>query len=350
MTSLSITAVSDGEKKIKAAIIGCGGRGDEHARGYSASAETEIVAVCDPLPEALTKVCSKYKIGGTFPDHQSMFATHKPDIVSVCTWTGLHPEHVIAAAAAGVKAIHSEKPIAPTWGEAKRMNGACMETGVQLTFCHQRRFGAHFVMARHLVREGAIGTIQRIDGYCSNMFDWGTHWFDMFNFYNDETPAEWVMGQVDTANAHTVYGVYVESTGISYIKYQNGVFGMLITGAGTDGSCSNRIIGSDGVIEVEVHKGPRLRMMRKGSTDWEAPDLAGVVPAGGDTTLSILDAIDCMETGRTPTLGSENAMRATELMFATYESSRRRGKVTLPLEIEDSPLLSMLSSKAARIN
>jgi len=328
--------------KIKAAIIGCGGRGDEHARGYAASLETDIVAVCDPLPEALAKLMGKYEIGETFPDHESMFAAHKPDIVSVCTWTGLHPEHVIAAAKAGGRAIHSEKPIAPTWGRAKLMNGVCMETGVQLTFCHQRRFGAHFVMARHLVRDGAIGELQRIDGYCSDMIDWGTHWFDMFNFYNEETPAEWVMGQVDPNNPYTVFGVYVESAGISYVRYENGVNGMLVTGRDAGGSCSNRLIGTDGIIEVEVRNGPRLRMLRKSSTGWEVPDLDGVVPAGGDTTLSILDAIDCMKTGRTPTLCSENAMRATELIFATYESSRRRSRVRLPLEIEDSPLHTML--------
>jgi predicted dehydrogenase len=118
---------------------------------------------------------------------------------------------------------------------------------------------------------------------------------------------------------------------------------MLVTGRDAGGSCSNRIIGSDGVIEVEVRNGPRLRMLRKGSPGWETPDLTGVVPPGGDTTLSILDAIDCMKTGRTPTLCSENAMRATEMIFATYESSRKRGRVKLPLEIEDSPLHAMLA-------
>jgi predicted dehydrogenase len=335
-------AGNSGSDKIKAAIIGCGGRGDEHARGYSASPETEIVAVCDPLPEALERVTAKYTIGNTFSDHESMFAACKPDIVSVCTWTGLHPEHVVAAAKAGVRAIHSEKPIAPTWGQAKLMNGVCMETGVQLTFCHQRRFGAHFAMARHLVQDGAIGELRHIDGYCSDMIDWGTHWFDMFNFYNDETPAEWVMGQVDITNPYTVFGVWVESSGISYVRYENGVEGVLVTGRNSGGSCSNRLIGSDGIIEVEVRNGPRLRMLRNGTADWEAPDLTGVVPAGGDTTLSILDAIDCMKIGRTPTLGSANAMRATELIFATYESARKRGRVTLPLEIEDSPLHAML--------
>lgn len=331
-----------GTQKIKAAIIGCGGRGNEHARGYSASDEVEIVAVCDPLQSALDQITSKYTIGETFADHKSMFAAHEPDIVSVCTWTGLHPEHVLDSVAAGVKAIHSEKPIAPTWGEAKKMFAAAKAAGIQVTFCHQRRFGAHYAKARQLAQEGAIGTISRLEGYCSNMFDWGTHWFDMFNFYNNETPAEWVLGQIDPDNAQTVFGVYVESYGASYIKYANGVAGLLVTGEDTGGTCDNRIIGSEGVIEVNVKNGPSLRMLRSSGTGWEIPDLTGVVPPFGDTTCSILDAIDCMKTGRTPTLGSDNAMRATELIFATYESSRKRGRVTLPLEIEDSPLLSML--------
>lgn len=333
---------SNGSTRIKAAIIGCGGRGTEHACGYTQSAQTDIVAVCDPLQSALDSITGSYKIGETFPDHKSMLAAHKPDILSVCTWTGLHPEHVIDAIASGVKAIHSEKPIAPTWGEAKKMVAAADAAGVQLTFCHQRRFGAHYMKARELAQEGAIGKISRIEGYCSNMFDWGTHWFDMFNFYNNETPAEWVMGQIDRDNAETVFGVYVESYGTAYIKYANGVFGLLVTGEDIGGTCANRIIGSEGVIEVNVNDGPALRFMRSSAAGWEVPDLTRTVPPGGDTTLSILDAIDCMQTGRKPILGSDNALRATELIFATYESSRIRGRVKLPLTIEDSPLLSML--------
>ena len=118
MSNLEVTPDS---KRTKAAITGCGGRGYEHARGYSASPEVDIVAVCDPDPAALDRITAKFTIGETFADHQSMFAAHNPDIVSVCTWTGLHPEHVLDSISAGVRAIHSEKPIAPTWGEAKMM-------------------------------------------------------------------------------------------------------------------------------------------------------------------------------------------------------------------------------------
>ncbi|HLJ56057.1 MAG TPA: Gfo/Idh/MocA family oxidoreductase [Chthonomonadaceae bacterium] len=329
--------------KLKAAIIGCGGRGREHAMGYAASDQVEIVAVVDPRVEARTAAAEKFGVKAAYASHQQMFAEHRPDIVSICTWTGWHPLHV-RESAAGVRAIHCEKPMAPTWGEAKAMFAQCEKAGVQLTFCHQRRFGAHFITARRLAMEGAIGKVERMEGFCSNMFDWGTHWFDMFCFNNDETPAVSVLGQIDVAKWHRVFGVPVESSGISCVQFANGVHATLHTGADHGGTCSNRIIGSEGVIEVEVSKGPRVRMLREGGSGWEVPPLEGVVPAGGDTVLSVLDAIACLQSGARSTLGSHNALRSTELIFATYESSRRRGRVTLPLDTDDSALLELLGA------
>lgn len=341
MTTMT-TEDTNNQKPITVGIIGCGDRGTQHAKGYAASPQARIIAVVDPKPEAIEKFTGRFDVAKTYASHEEMFAEVTPDIISVCTWTGLHPEHVLASSKAGVRAIHSEKPMAPTWGEAKRMAQACDDAGIQLTFCHQRRFAPQFVKTRELIKDGAIGEVYRIEGFCSNLFDWGTHWFDMFQFYNDETPPEWVMGQIDTAQAQLVFGVPVESNGLSQIQYANGVQGLLITGDDIKSSCSNRILGSQGVIEVEVSNGPRVRMLREGGAGWETVGLESVTPPHGDTTMSILDALDCLQTGRTPTLSSHNALRSTELIFATYESSRRRARIMLPLDIEDSPLFDML--------
>lgn len=331
--------------KLQAAIIGCGGRGIEHAKGYAASDAVEVAAVVDPLTKAADALAAKYYVPRTYPSYAEMFAAHRPDIVSVCTWTGLHPEMVLAAAKAGVRAIHSEKPMAPTWGEAKAMHAACVAAEVQLTFCHQRRFGAQYVKARELAQSGAIGEILRLEGCCDNLFDWGTHWFDMFYFYNNETPAEWVMGQIEIEGHKSVFDVSVEGSGLSYIQFANGVQGLLMTGGASGGGCDNRIVGTEGSIEVNVWKGPELRMMRSPGKGWEVPNLKEVVPPQGDTVLSVLDALDCLQTGRLPTLSSHHALQATELIFATYESSRLGGRVKLPLTIEDSPLLSRLEKR-----
>ena len=174
--------------QYKAGVIGCGNRGCRHAEGYQAAAQVEIVACADPVEAARSSFAEDFAVASSYEDYRAMLESEALDVVSVCTWTGLHREMVEAAAAAGVKAIHCEKPMASTWGDAKALAQACADRDVLLTFSHQRRFGAPFVKAKQLLDAGAIGALQRLEGACSNLFDWGTHWFDMFFFYNDEVP------------------------------------------------------------------------------------------------------------------------------------------------------------------
>ncbi len=60
----------------------------------------------------------------------------------------------------------------------------------------------------------------------------------------------------------------------------------------------------------------------------------------------MLDALDALETGREPGAGGrrKGACVPPSLIFARNESSRRRGRVELPLEIDDSPLQAMIAS------
>lgn len=179
-----------------------------------------------------------------------------------------------------------------------------------------------------------------MEGACPNLLDWGTHWFDMFFFYNDDAPAEWVLGQVDASERREIFGVEVEAGGLSWVRWRNGLEGLLATGDAALKGVANRLIGTDGIIEVIGGRDrPPIRIMRPGS-DWEVPDLPG--PQVNPTVLSVLDLVDCVKTGREPVLSGRKALQATELIFATYESSRRRGRVDLPLGVEDSALLTML--------
>ena len=133
---------------FKAGIIGCGGRGRGHAQGYKASPDVEIVACADPVADSRKAFAERFKIPNTYEEHSEMLDSEDLDFVSVCTWTSLHMEMVTAAANSGIKAIHSEKPMAPTWGESKQLYQACVDNNVMISFCHQRRFGAQFGKAK----------------------------------------------------------------------------------------------------------------------------------------------------------------------------------------------------------
>lgn len=325
----------------KAGIIGCGGRGKAHAEGYRATPDVEIVACADPCAEAREKFSGEFGIGRSYADYSQMLGREDLDFVSICTWTRFHKEMVLAAAKSGIKAIHCEKPMAHTWGESKDLYQACVDRGVIITFCHQRRFRANYARAKELLDGGEIGQLIRVEGACPNLFDWGTHFFDMFFFYNNEVAADWVIGQIDVAEDLEWFGVQVETSGVAWIRWQNGVEGLLTTGQTAQESARNRLIGSEGIIEIGPREEPLLRIMKLGATDWEEPVFGEIAP-NGDTVLSVLDLVDSVKTGREPMLSGRKALQATELIFATYESSRRRGKINLPLDVEDSALLTML--------
>jgi predicted dehydrogenase len=253
---------------------------------------------------------------------------------------------MVLAAAPHVKAIHCEKPMARTWGEARAMAQACAEHGVQLTFNHQRRFNQPFRVARDLLGSGAIGRLQRMEANCGNLYDWGTHWFDMFGFFNDESPARWVMGQIDVRTDQKVFGVPVEDFGLSYIAYQNGVYGLLVAGPPEDSGlgCAIRLIGSDGAIEI-LWDAPHLRVRSAGDAGWRVLDqVTESIHDAAAQPKVMADIAESLSTGREPELSARRALNATEVIFATYESSRRRARVDTPLTIDDSPIQALLDA------
>jgi UDP-N-acetylglucosamine 3-dehydrogenase len=363
---------------FKVGIIGCGrpwrsegatgfGQGHVHAAGYEASPDCEIVAAADIVQDNLDFFCEQHNVPHGYLDYKEMLAMEELDIVSVCLWPHLHAPAVIDVAQAvgangrHVRAIYAEKPMAPTWGEARRMAAACEENGVVLAFNHQRRFGKPFRKAKELLDGGKIGELLRLEAFTSNLYDWGTHWFDMLFFYNDEEPVEWVIGQIDARGGHPIFGTMVEGQGLSFWRWRNGVYGLMVTGSkivrqpasplagegheAREPLCGNRLIGAEGVIEVGVQGGPEIRFRNvETGYRWQDLDVGGRIHGNEHVIDAVQDLADALKTGREPELSARKALQATELIFATYESSRKRGRVDLPLEIEDSPFLSMLES------
>ena len=360
MTSETDTSARPSDSAAyRVGIIGCGrprqaegatgfGMAHRHAMGYADSPHTELVALADISRDNAQAFQEEHGGETIYEDYRRMLAEAELDIVSVCVWPHLHAEMVLAAAEVGVQAIHCEKPVAPTFGEARHMVEACARSGVQLTFNHQRRFASPFRTARRLIQEGAIGALQRMEGRCPDMNDWGTHWFDMMHFYNDETPAEWVLGQIDKTEIRTIFGMAHETQGISHVRFVNGVEGLLMTGLGASTASANRLLGSEGMIEVGMGQGGAIRLCNGQTTGWQNVETDGSIHDLDAVQRGIADLIEALRNGTEPELSARRAFRAAELTFATYESSRRRGRVNLPLEIEDSPLLEMLASAPPR--
>src|SRR5207247_11376975 len=146
--------------------------------GHSSSGQITVVGLAVINHDSARAFQAEHGGERIYANYQEMLAREQLDIVSICTWPHHHAPMVIAAAEAGVKAIHCEKPMAPSYAEALRMVDTCQAHGTQLTINHQRRFAAPFHAARDILRSGTIGQLQRLEGPCANLCDWGTHWVD----------------------------------------------------------------------------------------------------------------------------------------------------------------------------
>jgi UDP-N-acetylglucosamine 3-dehydrogenase len=344
--------------RLRVGIIGTGNRRKRpdrfgyamayhHAEAYRALDSCELVACADIVEENARAFAETYGLKEVFTDYRQMLAEANLDLVSICTWMHLHEPMVLDACQAGVKAIHCEKPMADTWGGAKRMAAAAEQAGVQLTFNHQRRYGEPFVMAKKMLDEGALGELLRLECDCGNIYDSGTHFIDMFSFFNGERPAKWVLAQIDYRTENRVFGAHCENQQVVLTEYDNGVFGLIMSGAGgaSPVGCVDKLVGTEGVIEVGVANGPPIRYRLAGEREWTVPDTGGAGIHGPHfIERAIADVVDCLLTGRKCQLDASNALIATEIIFGAYESSRRRGRVDFPLDIEDNPLAAMVES------
>jgi predicted dehydrogenase len=348
MARLRVGVIGTGRKKDRPDITGFF-MAYQHAAGYRALPETcELVACADIVRDHAAAFAAANGIPeeGIYMDYRAMLAEAKLDVVSICTWPHLHLPMVLDCALAGVQAIHSEKPMADTWGGARLMAQECARRGVQLTFNHMRRFGKPFTGARDLLRAGAIGDLVRVEVGCpGDVYDTGTHWIDLCGMYVGEAPATWVIGQIDYRSERLVFGIHGENQALASWRYANGIPALLASGAGASSiGCSHRLSGTTGTIEVGVHNGPLLRVRRDGA-GWETIETGGETLHGpGYHERGIADAIDALLTGREPELSARRALNATEIIFAIYESSRRRARIDLPLTIQDNPIMSMVAA------
>ncbi|HET7323848.1 MAG TPA: Gfo/Idh/MocA family oxidoreductase [Halococcus sp.] len=324
-----------------------------HADTYADRDDCTLVACVDIEPEYADQFAEEYDIPGEgiYTDHESMLGGADPDVVSVCTPIPTHAAITgDCAAHESVAAVHCEKPMARTWGEARAMAQQCDRADVQLTFGHQRRFGDPFRTAKELIDEGVVGDLDRIEISWGNFFDNGSHTLDLAAMFNDEHPSKWVLGQIDYSKHHVRYGVPTADHAFVSWEYDNGVHGIAATGNDVDLTggpydfydCWHRLVCTDGVIEVGRRGGPALRYRRDGD-GWT--DVAVDPEFDGRVDLAIHDVLRALDGGHESELRAENALITAEILFAGHESSRRRGRVDLPLAgVYDHPLETMVES------
>jgi len=164
-------------RTLNVGMIGGGFMGKAHSLAYAgmpmffwpAPAVPFRKTVVDINDELAREAAARYGFESWASDWRKVVEDPSIDIVDIVTPNHTHAEIAIAAAKAG-KHIISEKPLARTTEEAKRMLDAASEAGVKHMVAFNYRRTPAVSLAKKYIEEGAIGRILNFRG--TYLQDW----------------------------------------------------------------------------------------------------------------------------------------------------------------------------------
>jgi UDP-N-acetyl-2-amino-2-deoxyglucuronate dehydrogenase len=228
----------------KFALLGCGRISKNHIEALTKlkkEGKAELVACCDLVREKADTVASQT---GCVPyyDYASMLNDGKFDIVSICTPSGLHPDHVTMAAHAG-KHVLSEKPAGTSLKSVDAAIEACDKAHVYYLVVKQNRFNKTIQLLRKALEANRFGQIYMIT---SNVFwtrpqdyydqaKWRGTWdFDGGCLSNQAAHyvdmVQWMGGSVEKVSAFSstlARRIEAEDTIVVNIKFRSGALGSI---------------------------------------------------------------------------------------------------------------------------
>ena len=145
---------------VKVAIVGCGRISAKHIEAINSIDALSLAACCDIDPEKAEKTaqdngCTAYN------DVDKMLAETDAELVSICTPSGLHPEHVIKVASHNRHAL-SEKPLGCSTSACCEAIDACKRAGVHLFVVKQNRLNPAVALLRRAYDAGRFGKLYMI--------------------------------------------------------------------------------------------------------------------------------------------------------------------------------------------
>src|SRR5258707_8152606 len=169
-TAFSLGRILGANEKINIAVIGIGGRGNDHIKEYAALPGARIAALCDIDQAALEVGIARVKtLTGEAPkgygDMRQLFADKGVDAVSVTTPNHWHALATIWACQAG-KDVYCEKPACYNVYEGERMIEVARQTGRMVQVGTQSRSMPHQIQAMQALHAGIIGKVYLAKGLC----------------------------------------------------------------------------------------------------------------------------------------------------------------------------------------
>lgn len=343
------------DRKIRVAIVGCGRIANNHFGSIDQhQQDIELVAICDINPNQSAPYAERYDIPA-YLRMEMMLQQHKPDLVVLCTPSGLHSDQTVLAAKYGVN-VMTEKPMATRWSDGVRMVKACDDADVRLFVVKQNRRNTTLQLLKRAVEEKRFGKIHMVhlnvfwtrpQAYYDQGNGWrGTWEFDGGAFMNQASHyvdlLDWLIGPVDKVQAmtSTTRDIEVEDTGVLNVRWRNGALGsmavtMLTYPKNLEGSIT--ILGEKGTVRIggvavndiqlwEFDE-PRDYDVQIQSANYETTSVYGF-----GHPLYYKNVVEVMRGVAEPETDGREGLKSLELLIAAYLSARDGKTVSLPLK------------------
>lgn len=345
---------------MKYALIGCGRISPNHIVAAKNNG-LEMVAICDIDPKCMEDKIKKFSLPATvkkYTDYKELLATEKPELVAVCTESGLHAQIAIDCINVGCNVI-IEKPIALSISDADAIIEAAEKNDVKVCVNHQNRFNKSIAKIKDALDRDRFGRLFHGTAHIRWARDWeyysrakwrGTwaqdggclmnqciHNIDLLIWLMGGEPIE-VMAYTDRMKHDYIEA---EDLGIAIVKFANGTYGII------EGTTNVYPVNLEETLYLFGEKGT----VKAGGTsvnkieEWSFSDELDItediksqfsenppsVYGFGHTPL-YADMIDAIQNNHPPLVTAYDGKKALAMVLAIYKSAAEGKPVQFPLK------------------
>lgn len=340
---------------VKLALIGCGdvAQRDYLPEMHRLAGRAEIVAVCGRTAKRARSVAAEYGIARWYDDFDCMLAETEADAVLNLTPIQTHAETTLAALQAG-KHVYSEKPVASTVSDARRIQVEAAERELTLICAPSVMLFPQVQFARSLVARGAVGALWSVTGQGhGGVPPWRGYPSDPSPFFArgggplmdmGVYPLHAITGIFGPARRVSAYGSRARESFV----VDDGPYAGRQVPIETDDTWALLLDLGEGRMatvtannSVQASRAPQLELHGLGGTiavnlldvaapvelfqpesGWQRHQVSHARAGGPDHLLGIEHLVDCITTGAGPKLSIDQAIHVLEIIEAAERSAR----------------------------
>ena len=301
-------------------------------------AGAEIAGIFDDDPERGKSAAEQY--GTKYYGDQAAFLQSDIDAVIICSENNRHKEMVVNAAKAK-KHILCEKPIATTIEDAEEMIQVCEENGVTLQIAFPVRFSSPIARLKRMIEDGELGEIlafrstnrgQNPSGWFIDkslsgggaVLDHTVHMIDIMRWYTGKEVVK-----VDALADSFFHDIGIDDAGLLTVAFEGGIIAShdaswsRFSKYPTWGDVTIEVIGTKQTVKVDAFK-EHIRYFSDHEKSLSHQFF------GNDMDLGLIrDFVDCIESGREPSITGRDGLKALEVALAAYKANETSKTVRL---------------------